>query len=127
MTWHTPTTEDELRREAVNLATDVTSLLVGEKERVRPEHAYVVAMECVRIADRIQQARMAALPHQARALFAEARTAALRAMIGLDRIGAHSPLPGEPAEGVHRRLHELALALGALARGLAGGANRTDG
>ena len=120
MTWHTPTTEDELRREAVNLATDVTSMLVGEKDRVRPEHAYVLAMECVRIADRIQKARMAALPHEARGFFAEARTAALRAMIGLDRTGAHTPLPGNPTEGIHRRLHDLALALGALARGVDG-------
>jgi len=116
MTWHTPTTEDALRKEAVDLATDVASVMVGEKDRVRPEHAYVIAMECVRMADRIQKARMAALPHEARALFGEARSAALRAMIGLDRAGAHSDLPRGPTEGIHRRLHELAQALGALSR-----------
>lgn len=116
MNWHTPTAEDSLRKEAVDLATDVASLMVGEKGRVRPEHAYVLAMECVRIADRIQKARMAALPHEAREFFGEARSAALRAMIGLDRAGAHTDLPGEPAAGIHRRIHELALALGALAR-----------
>lgn len=116
MTWNTPTAEDALRKEAVDLATDVASLMVEAKGLVRPEHAYVLAMECVRIADRIQKARMAALPHESRAFFGEARESALRALIGLERAGAHSDLPRGPADGIHRRIHELALALGALSR-----------
>jgi hypothetical protein len=116
MTWHTPTTEDALRKAAIDLATDVASLMVSEKEQVRAEHAYVLAMECVRIADRIQKARLAALPHEAREQFEEARTATVRAIIGLDRAGAHGPLPKAATDGIHSRLSELALALGALSR-----------
>ena len=115
MTWHTPTTDDPLRKEAIDLATDVTALMLSEKDRVRPEHAYLLAMECVRMADRIQKARMAALPHEARMFFEEARTAAVKAMIGLERTEAPVPLPGNPAAAIHRRLRDLGLAMGALA------------
>jgi hypothetical protein len=116
MTWHTPTTEDPLRKEAIDLATDVTSLLLSERERIRPEHAYQVAMECVRMADRILKARTANLPHEARAFFEEARVAAGRAMIGLERTEAPDLPPGSPTAAIHRRLRDLGLALGALAR-----------
>lgn len=110
------TTDDPLRKEAVALATDVAALLVTLRESVRPGDAYVLAMECVRAADRILRARKENFPWEARARFAEARTAALRAMVALDRAGAHAPIPREAADGFHRRLHDLALALGALAR-----------
>ena len=116
MTYRTPTTDDPLRREAVNLATDAAAMMVGCREAVRPEHAYVLAMECVRIADRIQKAREAALPWEAAEFFAEARHAALRGMIALDRAGAHATLPGAEVDSLNGRLHDLALALGALAR-----------
>lgn len=121
MTMRTPTCDDVLRREAVNLATDATSLMVGCRDAVRPEHAYVLAMECVRVADRIQKAREAAFPWEASRYFAEARLAAVRAIVTLDRTGAHADLPTDEVEGIQRRLHDLALALGALARETGGG------
>jgi hypothetical protein len=116
MTMRTPTADDVLRREAVNLATDATSFLVRFRETVRPEHAYIVAMECVRIADRIQKARETAFPWETVQFFDEARVAAVRAMVALDRTGAHATLPREETDAIAHRLHDLALALGALAR-----------
>jgi hypothetical protein len=100
----------------VALATDVAALMVTLRDTVRAEDAYVLAMECVRASDRILKARRENFPWEASARFLEARTAALRAMIALDRAGAHSDIPRRDADGLHRRLHELALALGALAR-----------
>lgn len=111
-----PTTDDPLRQEAVNLATDVAAFLVSIRETVRAEHAYVIAMECVRIADRILRARQENFPWEAAARFAEARTAALRAMIALDRAGAHAPLPRGEVDAIHGRLHDLAMTLSVLAR-----------
>lgn len=116
MSGREPTTEDPLRREAVDLATDVASFLVSIREKVRSDIAYVLAMECVRTADRILRARQENFPWEACARFAEARTAALRAMVALDRAGAHGDLPRAEVEGIHRRLHDLVLALGALSR-----------
>ena len=113
---HTPTAEDVLRKEAVDLATDMTSMLVDFKRLLRAEDAYVVAMECVRAADRIQKARLEALPHRTREQFTEARTAVQRAMVALDRAGARVELPAERTEALYRRLHFLALTLGVLAR-----------
>lgn len=111
-----PTTGDPLHAEAVALATDVASLLVSLREKVRPEHAYVLAMECVRAPDRLLKARREEAPRRSRAFLEEARTALVRAMIALDRAGAHAPLPREEVDALHRRLHRLALSLGALAR-----------
>jgi len=111
-----PTTDDPLHTAAVDIATDAASLLVELRDRVRPEHAYVLAMECVRAADRILRARREALPWEAAARFAEGRTAALRALIAVDRAGAHAVLPRERVAALEARLHDLALALGALAR-----------
>lgn len=110
MTVPMPKTEDPLRREAVDLATDVAGFLLEVRERLRPGVAYVLGMECVRIADRIQKG----LP-------GEARTAAVRALIALDRAGAHAPLPREAVGSIQGRLHRLALALGAAHRRSSGG------
>lgn len=112
----TPTTDDVLRKEAVDLATDVASLMVRFRGVVRPEHAYLLAMECVRVAGKIQEARDKALPWEGAALLKEAGTSAVRAMVALDRAGAHAPLPGREVTDLNRRFHDLALALGALAR-----------
>lgn len=116
MTMRTPTTDDVLRKEAVDLATDVASLMVRHRGAVRPEHAYLLAMECVKIAGRILDARCQALPWEAAALFEEARHSTVRAMVALDRAGAHATLPGREVASLHRRFHDLALALGALSR-----------
>jgi len=116
VTMRTPTTDDVLRKEAVDLATDVASLMVRFRGAVRPEHAYQVAMECVKVAGKIQEAREKALPWEGAALFREAGTSAVRAMVALDRAGAHAPLPQREVAMLDRRFHELALALGALAR-----------
>src|SRR5258706_9775075 len=112
----TPTTDDVLRKEAVDLATDVASLMVRHRGAVRPEHAYLLAMECVKIAGRILDVRCQALPWVASSLFEEARTSTVRAMVALDRAGAHASLPPREVAGLNRRFHDLALTLGALAR-----------
>jgi hypothetical protein len=116
MPMRTPTTDDFLRKEAVDLATDTAALLLEYRREVPPERAYALAMECVRIADRIQGARREALPAGAARRFGEAWLAAVRSLTGLDRIRARTDLPEARAEALHRRLHLLALALGALAR-----------
>lgn len=120
MTMRTPTTDDVLRKEAIDLATDMASLMLRFRDQVRPEHAYSLAMECVRVAGRIQKARESALPWEAAAVFEEARTAAVRSMVALDRAGAHAALPRDETAVLHHRLHDLALALGALSREAAG-------
>jgi hypothetical protein len=112
----TPTTDDVLRKEAVDLATDVASLMVRHRGAVLPEHAYLLAMECVKTAGRILDARCQALPWEAAALFEEARTSTVRAMVALDRAGAHATLPSREVAALNRRFHDLSLALGALAR-----------
>jgi len=110
----TPTADDALRKEAVDLSTDVTSLLVNRKDLLRPEDAYLMAMECVRMADRILRARQAALPHAAREFFLEARTAAQRTLVALEREGARHPHLEREMAPLYRRLHLLALTLGEL-------------
>jgi len=112
---HNSTTGDALRNEAVDIAVDVTSMMVRFREKVRPDHSYVLAMECCRIADKIQKARDTALPWIAKDFFEEGRTCAVRSMIALDRAGAHTALPGPECRALNRRLHDMALALGALA------------
>jgi hypothetical protein len=112
----TPTTDDVLRKEAVDLATDVATLALECRDRVRPGDAYIVAMECVKVAGHIQSARERALPWAATRDFERARLAAGRALTALDRAGAHADLPPEAVEALGRRLSELALALAALAR-----------
>jgi len=116
MTMRTPTTDDVLRKEAVDIATDAASLLLKCRGVVAPERSYALAMECVRVADRILHARTAPLPTVASRRFGEAWLAAVRAIANLDRIRARADLPEEEAEDIHRRLHRLALVLGALAR-----------
>ena len=116
MPMRTPTTDDFLRKEADDLATAAASLLVEFRDEVGPERSYALAMECVRIADRIQQARRAPLPTVASRRFGEAWIATVRSLAGLDRIRARTDLPDGRAEAIYRRLHLLALALGALAR-----------
>ncbi|MHC4821968.1 MAG: hypothetical protein ACYTDX_09650 [Planctomycetota bacterium] len=112
---HTPTAEDALRKEAVDLATDLTSLMIGHQDSFEPESAYQVAMECVRAADRIQKARRAHSPQIARRLYIEARTSTQRAMFSLDRAGAHATLPEKETLSAYSRLHFLAMTLTALA------------
>jgi hypothetical protein len=73
-------------------------------------------MECVRVAGKIQEAREKALPWEGAELFREAGTSAVRAMVALDRAGAHAPLPMKEVDALQRRFHDLALTLGALAR-----------
>jgi len=107
--------EDTLRQEAVDLATDIVSLLVDSKGIVRPEDAYVISMECVRVADRIGKARQADLPHEARRLFGEAQTSAQKALVALDRAGALYPVPREEAARLGKRLNLLVVALRAMA------------
>lgn len=116
MTMRTPTTDDVLRKAAVDIATDTASLLVECRSIVSPERAYSLAMECVRIADRILRAREAPLQTEASLRFGEAWLAAVRALAALDRIRARADLPEEAAEDIYRRLHRLALLLGTLAR-----------
>jgi hypothetical protein len=112
----TPTTDDVLRKEAVDLATDVATLAMECRDRVRPGDAYIVAMECVKLAGHIQSARERALPWAAARDFERARLAAGRALAALDRAGAHADLPAASVATLGRRLSDLAKALGALAR-----------
>lgn len=116
MTMRTPSTDDVLRKEAVDLATDAAGFLVEHRGSVPPDCAYTLAMHCVRVADRIQRAREVGVPPSASRLFGEAWLAAVRALMTLDRARALADLPHRQAEALHRRLHRLALALGALAR-----------
>jgi len=116
MAMRTPSTDDVLRKEAVDLATDATGFLVEHRAAVPPECAYTLAMHCVRVADRIQRAREIGVPPSASRLLGEAWLATVRAMATLDRARALADLPDAPAEALHGRLHRLALALGALAR-----------
>jgi hypothetical protein len=111
-----PTTIDALHREAVDLATDVASLALEQRAVLRPEHAYPLAMECVRCAGRIQEARHEALPWKAADRYREALTSGIRAKVALDRAGAHSPLPPKEVSALERRLRDLCLALSMLAR-----------
>ena len=125
LTMSPSTSDDVLRREAIDLATDATSLLVSCREAFRPEHAYAMAMECVRVADRIQSAHDQALPWEVARCYREARMAAVRARTALERTGTRSPLLGKvdpEVERIHHRLNNLAFALGALAQGPAGNA-----
>jgi len=109
----TPTTDDFLHREAVDLCTDLTSLLLRHRGTVRPEDAYGAAMECVRIAGHLLGAQAASLPGEAAERYRDARTSVLRVMVALDRAGAFSPFPPREIGPLERRFHELALALGA--------------
>jgi hypothetical protein len=116
----TPNTAEEVRAEAIALATDVTALLVRHRGEVRPEQAYVLAMECVRVADRVLKGDGEPLPWEAAARFMEARTAAVRALVALDRAGAHADLPPLEVREIEGRMHRVALALADLALGRAG-------
>jgi hypothetical protein len=110
----TPTTDDFLHREAVDLCTDLASLLLRHRGAVRPEDAYGAAMECVRIAGHLLGARDASLPEESAARYRDARTSVQRVLVALDRAGARCPFPAEEIGGLERRFHELAQALGAL-------------
>ncbi len=112
---NTDSSEDVLRREAVDLATDVAAVLLDLRAIIAPRDAYLVSMECVRIADRIQRARAATEREEIRTRFREGRTAAQRALVALERMGAIYGVPRKHTDGVYRRIHLLATTLNALA------------
>ena len=114
MTTRTPSTDDPLHRTAVDLCTDLASLLLAHRESVRPADAYGAAMDCVRVAGHILRAGAAGSPREAMAAYRDARTSALRVMVALARAGAFAPFPPREVGPVERRLHDLARALGAL-------------
>ncbi len=113
--FHTPTARDVLNAEAVDLATDVATLLLEFRDRIETGESVGLAMTCLEISDRILKARRATLPGESRVFLGEARTCALRTMVALERLGAHEKIPRHKEAPLYRRLSGLAAALGALA------------
>jgi len=111
---HTPTANDLLHSEAVNLATDMASMLHEFRERVGSEEAFGLAAEVLTLSDHILKARLSVTTDKARQHFGEGRTVCLRALVALERLAARSKIPLLRSAGIHERLSDLARAMGAL-------------
>ena len=111
---HTPTAQDILHSEAVNLATDMAGMLHEFRDRVGPEEAFGIANEILTLSDHVLKARMSVTTEKSRAHFGEARTVCQRALVALDRLAARSRIPLMRSVDIHERLSGLARALGAL-------------
>jgi len=110
----TPTARDLLHTEAVNLATDVASMLLEFRERVGTEEAYALAHEILGLSDRILLARKSVTTDKARQHFDGGRTVCQRTMVALDRLAARHRIPLVRSAGLHEHLSGMAKALGAL-------------
>jgi len=111
---HTPTATDLLHTEAVNLATDMASMLHEFRDRVGTEEAYGLAAEVLTLSDHILKSRLSVTTEKSREHFGHARTVCLRALVALERLAARSKIPLLRSADIHERLSGLARALGAL-------------
>jgi hypothetical protein len=111
---HTPTANDLLHTEAVNLATDMAAMLHEFRDRVGSEEAFGLAAEILTLSDHILKARLSVTTDKSREHFAHARTVCLRALVALERLAARSHIPLLRSADIHERLSSLARALGAL-------------
>jgi hypothetical protein len=111
---HTPTAHDLLHTEAVNLATDVATMLLEFREKVGTEEGFAVTTEILSLSDHILKARNSVTTAKAREHFAASRTVCQRTMIALERMAARSRIPLIRSAGMHDRLSSLANALSAL-------------
>jgi hypothetical protein len=111
---HTPTANDLLHTEAVNLATDTATMLAEFRDRVGAEEAFALAGEVLTLSDHILKARQSVTTPKAREHFAAARTVCQRTLVALERLGARSRIPLLRSAALHERLSHLAGALGAL-------------
>jgi hypothetical protein len=111
---YTPTARDVLHAEAVNLATDVTTMLLEYREVVGPEEAFSVATGILGLSERILKARASVTGEKAREHFYEARLLCQRTMVALERLAARCRIPLVRSTDLHERLSALAGAMGAL-------------
>ena len=111
---HTPTANDLLHTEAVNLATDTATMLHEFRDRVGPAEAYDLATEVLGLSNHVLKARSSVTSEKAREHFAEARTVCQRTMIALERLAARCRIPLVHSAALHERLSGLAQALQAL-------------
>lgn len=111
---HTPTANDLLHTEAVNLATDMAAMLHEFRTRVGSEEAFALAAEILTLSDHILKARLSVTTEKSREHFAHGRTVCQRALVALERLAARSRIPLLRSAAIHERLSSLAMALGAL-------------
>ena len=111
---HTPTANDLLQSEAVNLATDMAAMLHEFRDRVGPDEAFGLAAEVLTLSDHILKARLSVTTEKSREHFGHGRTVCQRALVALERLAARSRIPLLRSASIHERLSQLARALGAL-------------
>jgi hypothetical protein len=111
---HTPTANDILHTEAVNLATDTATMLHEFRDRVGPDEAFAVATEVLGLSDHVIKARDSVTTEKAREHFAQARTVCQRTLIAMERLAARNRIPLMRSANLHERLSSLARALQAL-------------
>ena len=111
---HTPTANDILHTEAVNLATDTATMLHEYRDRVGPEEAFAIASEVLGLSDHVLKARSSVTSDKAREHFGAARTVCRRTMVAIERLAARCRIPLMRSASVHERLSGLANALEAL-------------
>ena len=111
---HTPTANDLLHTEAVNLATDTATMLHEFRDRVGPDEAFAVASEVLGLSDHVLKARISVTSDKSREHFAAARTICQRTMIAIERLAARSRIPLVRSAAIHEKLSGLANAFHAL-------------
>ena len=110
----TPTANDLLHTEAVNLATDMSAMLIEYRERVGSEEALGLAAEVLSLSDHILKSRQSVTTEKSREHFTLARTGCLRGLVALERFAARCHIPFLRSADIHVRMSSLARALGAL-------------